>query len=1815
MRSNPIPLMAMLLLSLSMAAQVTPFRQSNEAPYTIFLKSGSFIPEKNIIPAAIDALNTSAAKAGSELLVIIQFEKVPAEIQKQQLLQSGIRLLDYIPSNAFIASVSHLPAADVLLSLQVRSVVQLTAAQKIQPELATGHFPAHAVKISGSIDVWVTFPETYSFETVSNQLRNKNIDILSAQFKNYRTIALRISTQRLNELASLPFIEYVEAAPGEDQWLNNYSRTSARSNVLNKETGAGGRGLKGAGIVIGIGDNSDPVHVDFTGRIISRSAAPPNYHGTHVHGTAGGAGIWNELYTGHAPKATLLSQVANGIWINAAAYYADHRMVITNNSYGNVTTDCGYSGFYDNYSRFLDAQAISLPKVLNTFAAGNSGIGFPINCSPFPPGFKTVLGGYQSAKNVITVGNTYADGVIFPQSSRGPVKDGRIKPEITAQGTFVVSTAVATDYSENTGTSMANPAVSGGLALLYERYRQLNGPASDPDNGLMKAILCNTATDKGVPGPDYIYGFGWMNLLRAVEVLEAGNYVQNNVTNGGDNTFDITVPANTAQLKVMLYWNDPAAAPVSSKALVNNLDLRLTTTAPATYLPLILDSSYTGANNPAQPGLDVMNNIEQVTVDNPTGTYTVHVAGTSVPVSAPQPYYVAYDIIPVSATLTFPSGGEKLMPGDVVILSWDAFGGTAETFSLEYSPDNGVTWQPPISSTIPSAQRYFVWTIPSTATTEGRIRLTKNNTALTSTSGAFTILGAPAVSLSAIQCEGYISVDWTPVPSATAYEVMKLQGDEMVSVAIVPNSINTYSIGGLSKDSTYWVTVRAINSGFSGRRDTAVFRQPNSGTCTGTISDNDLKIDALVSPASSGRKFTSTELSNNVPVTIRIKNLDDQPSAGNIDVSYSVNGVLQQTQTISPVIAAGATVDHTFSTPANLSVVGNYNFDVSVTKAADPVTVNNALTKTIKQLDNQPVTLPFTDNIDAAPVQSVNTPQMGLQNLDRYDFVNSTIYGRVRTFINTGIAYSGNRALTVDAVRFNSGNTDSLTGTYNIDLTGYNPATDEIRLDFRYKNHGQLTNAANRVWIRGSDGGSWKQAYDLFANQNPVDGSFKLTSSIEISDLLAAAPVQSFTPSFQVRWGQYGQNQAADNEGGEGYTFDDIRLYKVTDDIQMISIDAPVTASCGLTVNTPISVTVKNSSNTLVSAVPVRYRINGGAWITEAVPGIPANNAVPYTFTAGANLSAPGSYFLEVQVVYIPDTFPDNDTLSTTIINTPVITSFPHLEDFETGNGFWYTGGRFSTWEYGTIASNKITHAASGSKAWKTRSSGNYNDNELSYLFSPCYDVSAMTNPTLSFSLAFDLEDCGTSLCDGAYIEYSIDGTAWNRLGANGQGVNWYNKSYAGNNLWSSEIYSRWHVATIPMSVTGVPVSQMGRLRFRFVMTSDQGLNKDGIAIDDIHVYDNISGIYDGATMGAPVTQTINAGTNNWVDFLQGGKLVVSVHPGGQEMGLTKAQAFINTGAVRFTSNQYYHDRNITIQPSVPFLSLTDSVRVRFYFLDTETEALINATGCATCYKPTMAYDLGISKYSDADDNFENGTLLDDNQGIWTFINSSNARKVPFDKGYYAEFKVNNFSEFWLNNGGFDNNQALPVQLLSFTARKKTNSGDVLTEWITASEFNVRRFEIEVAKGNTDFQLNRFTKIGEVSSLGNSTTDQRYSFTDIEAGKTGVRYYRLKIIDTDGSTKYSPIRPVVFSDEIKWQVNPNPSAGIFNVLYQAGAGEPVSFTLYDLGGKAVKQIAATADGFVQKMMLDISNSRFASGLYLLKVTAGSRKETFNLLKQ
>ena len=1804
MKFNPIPLITIcLLVSFSLDAQ-------EDSKYQIHLQEEAFIPTKNITTEALADQQENWKSIKGRFFVFIQFEIIPGEEGRKQLQQAGIELLDYIPYNTYTATVRGNINVSLLQQLNARAVFEPTSKQKMQRQLARGIFPLHAIKVPGTIDLWISFPKTFSIDEVISELNSKNVDVTSTIYKNYRILAIRIPQTRLEELAAWPIVEYVQPIPGEDQPLNIKSMASSRANVLNASFG---RNLNGDSVVVGVGDDSNPFrHIDFNDRIINRNIASGGAHGIHVMGTVGGAGLIDERVYGYAPKSTIIAQSFSNVLVNIPAYVQDYGMVITNNSYGNIAGECDNFGVYDLYARILDQQAAEYPNLQNVFAAGNSG---STNCSPYPNGFRNILGGYQCAKNVISVGATNELLGIATFSSEGPVRDGRIKPEIMAQGVAVISTWPTNIYSGNNGTSMAAPAVSGGLALLYQHYRRLHSN-SNPKAGLMKALLCNGASDLGDAGPDYSYGYGLMNLLRSAIMLENSNYHINTIATGNTQNYNLVVPANTAHLKVMLYWNDAAASVLASQTLVNDLDLEVIDPATNTLLPFILDTIPANVGNNATTGVDHVNNIEQVIINNPAaGTYTLRVKGTAINQGPTQEYFLVYDTIPVSTILTNPVGGEKLFPNDSIYISWEAYGNPANDFTIEFTNNNGSTWSTvPGGSNVPWGTRQLKWHAPSgtaaDTSNQYRIRITRNGTGMISTSEQFTVLGTTTISIApeANQCEGYIVLNWTPVIDATDYEVMILRGEEFVSVDIT--TLTTYTIAGLSKDSTYWVTVRPRINGSPGRRGGAVSRQPNTGSCPGTMSDNDLKVDAILSPATAGRKFTLSELANSVPVSIRIKNLDDATSSSNIDVSYYINGVLQQTQTISPSISGGATTDHTFSLNADFSAVGSYTLHVVAKKAGDGVPLNDTMVRIVRQLDNAPINsgnLPWIDDFESAPAQEYTGNRMGLTNKDRYDLVATTSFGRIRTFLNTGIAYSGTKALTLDMDRFNAGgNVDSLIATFN--LATFNSASDNLRLDFRYKNHGQSSHGAHKVWIRGTETDSWIEVYDLFANQNDADGSYKLAAGIDISDSLSAYS-QNYSTSFQVKWGQWGQFIAADNDGRDGYTFDDIRLYSVADDIQLISIDTPVAASCNLGNLVQVRAFVYNSANTTINNIPIVLKVGNSIIATENITSILPKTLILYTFTTPVDLSALGTYNITVYTSLTSDTYKENDTARVSIVNSTVVSTFPYLQDFEINNGSWYAGGKNSSWEYGTPGSIKINKAASGSKAWKTTGTGFYNDKEYSYLYSPCFDISGMTLPTLSFSLALDLEDCGASLCDAAWVEYSTDGENWFRLGAFGSGTNWYNKNYSGVHLWSQQDYTRWHVAT-----TTLPTTNNSRLRLRFVLFSDPVVAREGVGIDDIHIYDNIYGIY--TTTGAsPVVNQATVNGSNWIDFIESGtnKLIASIKPNGQDLGSTDVQSFIHGGVVRNQGSQYYHNRNITIKPTTD--NLGGPATIRFYFTDSETEALIAVTGCGVCTKPTWFGELGVSKYSDPNDAVEDGDVSNSIGSYWSFITASNVKKVPFDRGYYAEFDVTNFSEFWLNDGWSNKSTPLPVELTTFTATKTANRKNVLAAWKTATEINVNRFEVELAKGNDGLGQNHFVKIGEVSAVGNSTVEQQYSFVDEELNKTGVRHYRLKTVDDDGSYAYSPIRPVVFSDEIKWQVFPNPSSSVFNLVCQLSDGEAMEVKLYDATGRKVYEAKVSGSGFVQKLPIDMGTAVFSKGLYLLEAVTGDRKETFRLIKK
>lgn len=167
--------------------------------------------------------------------------------------------------------------------------------------------------------------------------------------------------------------------------------------------------------------------------------------------------------------------------VDAAANLINLGTVITSTSY---SQGCG--GEYTNDASAVDEQIRENPALIHVFSAGNAGTS---DCGyGAGSGWGNITGGYKAAKNTIACGNLDYLGNLATSSSRGPAADGRIKPDICANGVDQLSTEPPNDYAPGGGTSAAAPSIAGIVATLYHAFK-IHNNGQNPESPLIKACL------------------------------------------------------------------------------------------------------------------------------------------------------------------------------------------------------------------------------------------------------------------------------------------------------------------------------------------------------------------------------------------------------------------------------------------------------------------------------------------------------------------------------------------------------------------------------------------------------------------------------------------------------------------------------------------------------------------------------------------------------------------------------------------------------------------------------------------------------------------------------------------------------------------------------------------------------------------------------------------------------------------------------------------------------------------------------------------------------------------------------------------------------------------------------------------------------------------------------------------------------------------------------------------------------------------------------------------------------------------------------
>lgn len=532
----------------------------------------------------------------------------------------------------------------------------------------------------------------------------------------------------------------------------NAAATISSSKVW--EEGAAGLSLSGDGITLGVWDGGKVLttHQEFEGRAVpGDGAVTTSEHATHVAGTVGAAGI-NPSAKGMSYNADLRTHDWNNDDAEMASAAASG-LLASNHSYGVVAgweydyrndgkwawlgdlnvseTEDWEFGFYTSATRAWDAISYNAPNYLIVRSAGNereesgpgTGSSYWIRQSGVwslsteyrdPDGPYDCIQADKVGKNILTVAavgdipdgyHTSTDVLMSSFSSWGPADDGRVKPDISANGVGLYSTSDLgnTSYATMSGTSMSSPSVTGSIGLIQEHWSNLISSQTPPLSSTVKGLIIHTADEAGESdGPDYAFGWGLMNTYKAINLISydaatgKNNFIRELTINQGQ-TITIEVESNgNSPLWSTICWIDyPGTPPATglnprTPVLVNDLDLRIKSPSGAVYEPWKLDP--TNPSAAATRGDNIVDNVEKVEVgETEAGTYVIEITHkgnlqngfqkVSVLISG-----IALDA-PQATAAVYPAQGAVEVPLEPTFI-WNRVE-TAEAYQIEIATDSG----------------------------------------------------------------------------------------------------------------------------------------------------------------------------------------------------------------------------------------------------------------------------------------------------------------------------------------------------------------------------------------------------------------------------------------------------------------------------------------------------------------------------------------------------------------------------------------------------------------------------------------------------------------------------------------------------------------------------------------------------------------------------------------------------------------------------------------------------------------------------------------------------------------------------------------------------------------------------------------------------------------------------------------------------------------------------------------------------------------------------------------------------------------------
>ncbi len=644
-----------------------------------------------------------------------------------------------------------------------------------------------------------------------------------------------------------------------------------------------------------------------------------------------------------------------------------------------------------------------------------------------------------------------------------------------------------------------------------------------------------------------------------------------------------------------------------------------------------------------------------------------------------------------------------------------------------------------------------------------------------------------------------------------------------------------------------WVRVTRILPNLSGRSNVRfrfVFGSDGSVNSYDGFAFDMVQIEELwydVAVTAINRPLTGCGLGSAEPIWITIANVGLDLNAGDT-VPYSVQ---VGTNTCNSFLVVGSNglpmgSDTTFQTTCtgDFSMPGTtYTIGAWTSLPGDADTTNDLLVADITH--NMPPPLSagdiFFDDFECMPdlaTQTSGTILLSGNPGSPWTYTNSD-NGRLQTAYTNYDPAGGARAITLDANP--SGPFSSNWMTLELDLSLYDTAVDVIMLSVYARDHGDETHPGDSIAIRGSSSDPWINIEPSWAPTTSWQEYF-----YNITDTLKKAG-QNFSATFQVRFAQYDNFPVP----SDGISIDRVRIYQLLPDVGVVSIDSPVT-DCGLGSNETIWLTMHNYGAFLFpgDTVPYFVQVDTGVicsdFLVVGASGWYTGQDTSFASSCTGDFSAPQNYVVRAWTALPADSATANDSAAAVVTSIPLVSSFPYVEDFESGPGGWANitvSGGTSPWEHGqpsayTYANNTIDTAAQGLYAWEVNIDGDYDDNQIVALVSPCFDFSGHGRVIINFKGYWDSEP----VWDGTRFDTLVlTGTNVNDVVGDQNATNWYNYtsiSALGSAGWSGNS-GGW------MDVAKVFTHELAghRVRFAFIFASDGSVSYyDGFGVDSFAI-------------------------------------------------------------------------------------------------------------------------------------------------------------------------------------------------------------------------------------------------------------------------------------------------------------------------------------------------------------------------------------------